>query len=488
MRNHTVKNIIKQIGAACRKSWAVFLICTLLTVSGCAVREITVSDLMTENGGAGLQVKFEEPVNSDDYDDDAETANVPDDAENIEAEDRESAEDDDTAEDDEPAVEDDTAAAAEASEPEKKPLFQVTNLIKPGSKADWEASRPKKVKIVAIGDMLMHPPVSGLAFKADGSIDYSFIFDPIRDTVQKADIAVVNNEVPMAGNHLGLQNYPNFNVFTELGDAEVATGFNVILNATNHTMDQGVNGALNTLNYWKQYPDITVLGIHETQEARDTLSILEVNGIRIAMLNYAYGSNGGVAWDRPYLLDLMTEETREQIRNDLIRAEEEADITIVFPHWGEEYHLQENGNQQAWAAFFTENGADLIIGTHPHCLEPIRTVTAGNGKTSLCYYSLGNYISMQDESISMLGGLAKVTIVKDKDGTRIADHGMDYLVTQYEWDMNMAYVVRLGDYTEELLSRHGIRTHGFQGDGVNAIYPLSMNTFYNIANTMDQAD
>lgn len=342
------------------------------------------------------------------------------------------------------------------------------------------------ITLVAIGDMLMHPGVSGYAFKADGSIDYSFIFDPIRDQVLNADIAAVNNEVPFGGNEYGLMNYPQFNVLTNLGDAEVAAGFDVILNASNHVMDMNTNGVLNTLNFWKKYPEVRILGIHESAEDQRAYKVIERAGKRIALFNYTYGLNAfGLPADRPYFIDLLTNDYREKIREELTRAEQEADFTIVFPHWGEEYQLHENQKQQEWAAFFTECGADLIIGTHPHCLEPVKTVTASNGNTSLCYYSLGNYISQQDETISILGGLAKVTLEADENGVRIVDHGMDYLVTQYDETVTFSYVVRLENYTPYLAACHGINTLGAPGNGsgstpLNAYYPMNVDTLYRI--------
>ena len=349
-----------------------------------------------------------------------------------------------------------------------------------------EEDSPAKLTIIAVGDMLMHPGVSGLAFQADGTLNYDFCFDPIREELSAADIAVVNNEVPFGGNEYGLSNYPNFNVYCELGDAEVRAGFNVILNATNHVRDMGTEGMLRTIEFWKKYPEVYSLGIHENEESQRTIRVIVKNGIRIALLNYCYGINAGFPYDQPYLVDMMRNEDRERIARDLQLAEEFADFTIVFPHWGEEYHLRETGDQDRWAEFFTEYGADLIIGTHPHVLEPIRKITAENGNMSLCYFSLGNYISLQDETMSVLGGMAKVRLIADDDGVRIDSHDIQYLVTQYEADVSWARVIRLEDYTQDLAQRHGIRTAGLPGNGLNAAYPFSIDTFYRIIGEVNQ--
>ena len=373
------------------------------------------------------------------------------------------------------------------SEAEQASLEEAKSQESAAEEAETtEEDGPAKLTIIAVGDMLMHPGVSGLAFQADGTLNYDFCFDPIREELSAADIAVVNNEVPFGGNEYGLSNYPNFNVYCELGDAEVRAGFNVILNATNHVRDMGTEGMLRTIEFWKKYPEVYSLGIHENEESQRTIRVIVKNGIRIALLNYCYGINAGFPYDQPYLVDMMRNEDRERIARDLQLAEKFADFTIVFPHWGEEYHLRETGDQDRWAEFFTEYGADLIIGTHPHVLEPIRKITAENGNTSLCYFSLGNYISLQDETMSVLGGMAKVRLIADDDGVRIDSHDIQYLVTQYEADVSWARVIRLEDYTQDLAQRHGIRTAGLPGNGLNAAYPFSIDTFYRIIGEVNQ--
>ena len=445
-------------------------------------REDSSEDTETEgepSGEAGQETA--ESENSEASEDTEETGDSNSGQEDSESNPEESeTPDEETSE--EPTSESESAENADTSDTETEdPEETEAESSEESTDETEEEPEPVLITIAAIGDMLMHPGVSGLAFQPDGSINYDFIFEPIREDIINADIAAVNNEVPFAGNELGLQNYPNFNVFSELGDAEVRAGFDVITNATNHVMDQGAAGVYRTLDFWKRYPETKVLGIHETPEDRDQLRIIEVKGVRIALLNYTYGSNGGFPYDQPFLIDKMeTPEDRERIRSDLQRAEQEADFTIVFPHWGEEYQLRETPGQDDWARFFTENGADLIIGTHPHVLEPVRMVYAENGNQALCYFSIGNYISLQDETMSVLGGLAKVTLAADKDGIRIDSYDINYLVTHYEGDINNPRVIRLEQYPEELAHRHGILTNNLPGNGLNVAYPFGIDTFYRI--------
>ncbi len=344
---------------------------------------------------------------------------------------------------------------------------------------------PRWISIVAIGDMLMHPGVSGSARQPDGSYDYTVLFEPIAEDVRNASIAILNNEVPFGGDEFGLQNYPNFNVYSALGDGEVAAGFDVILNATNHVRDMGTSGLQRTIDFWKKYPNIASIGVHDTPEDQQRVRILTVNDIRVAVLNYCYGINAGFPADTPYMIDMMREQDKPKIIQDLQYAEWAADFTIVCPHWGEEYHLCQTAEQEEWAKFFTEYGADLIIGTHPHVLEPIKTITASNGNTSLCYYSLGNYISMQDETFGVLGGMAKVVILSDKDGTRIVSHDIQYLVTHYLVDVSWARVYKLEDYTPALASQHAILVGNLPGNGFNQYYPFSLDTLHRIINEVN---
>ncbi len=333
-----------------------------------------------------------------------------------------------------------------------------TETEEPTTEEETEA--PITISLVSIGDMLMH---YGVNYKAlwSGNWDYSYLYGSTHEAIAAADLAIVNNECPMGGNELGNISYPCFNVRTELGDTEVATGFDVILCASNHTMDQGINGLLNTANFWDtNYPDIAMLGIHATEEDAKEITVVNVQGIDIALLNYTYGLNGySLPEDMPFACDLMTDWTKEKIQSDITRARDMADFVIVFPHWGTEYTTEETDEQRQWAQFFADQGVDLIIGTHPHVCEPVKWISAEDGRQVLCYYSLGNFTSLQPWPVTMLGGMANVSITKDHTGTYISDYGMKYLVTQYEyfsaetpWVVTNTYY--LDEYTDELAAKH----------------------------------
>lgn len=321
----------------------------------------------------------------------------------------------------------------------------------------------KQVSLLAVGDNLIHIEVVQSGLQEDGSYKYDHLYDEIKEVIMAADIAVVNQETILGGESLTYSGYPAFNSPTEIGDALVKAGFDVILHATNHTLDKGLKGVANTFEFWNRYPDITVLGINQSEEDRRTVPIIEKNGIKIAMLNYTYGLNGYKIPDgMPYLVNMID---KKQMEEDIKKAHEEADFIIVFPHWGIEYVYEPIPSQKELVKFYYELGVDLVIGTHPHVIQPVEWITSDNGHNMLVYYSLGNFLSYQKEAPRMLGGIAHVNIVKDDQGTYISDAGITPIVTHYEHgpsDYNYG-IYKLSEYTSEMGQRHGVSDIAQQG-------------------------
>ena len=318
-----------------------------------------------------------------------------------------------------------------------------------------EAEEGVKVRLVAVGDLLIHKTVSDSGIREDGSRNYDHLFKMVKEEVASADVAVINNEVIFGGNERGYSDYPRFNAFTEAGDAEVNAGFDIILSATNHVMDQGIEGIENCLDFWKkEHNDIQVLGIHASEEDARDIYVYEKDGFRIAMLNYTYGLNGNaLPEDRNYMVDLMTEETKDKIVDDIRRAHDISDAVVVFPHWGTEYSLEPDTSQREWAQLFADEGVTLVIGTHPHVIEPVEWYTGKNGGRMLCFYSLGNYISMQTKAETMLGIMADVTLCKKADGTvEVAEYDSIPVVTHISAVHEGYTTYKLSQYSEELAS------------------------------------
>lgn len=291
---------------------------------------------------------------------------------------------------------------------------------------DTDDSIPEEetLSIIMVGDILLHTPVEEAARDEDGGYDFDFIFSEMKDEIGAADIAIVNQEVIIGGKELGVSGYPAFNAPTEIGDALVKAGFDVVCHGTNHALDKGKKGVVNTINYWKtEHPEMIIEGINEDEDEYRAVTVVEKKGMRIAILNYTYGTNGiSAPSDMPHAVDMLNE---DKIRTDLTYAEENADFTIVCPHWGTEYRLEADSSQKRWNELFRECGADLILGTHPHVIEPIDFALDENegisnnhgGGDMLTYYSLGNFVNWtsgtgKGTANRMVGGMAEVTLTQ----------------------------------------------------------------------------
>lgn len=332
-----------------------------------------------------------------------------------------------------------------------------------GDDADVDILETPHCTITMVGDVLLHTPVEEAAKRDDGSYDYTHIFSETEDLISEADIALVNQEVIIGGKELGVSGYPAFNASYEIGDALAASGFDVVLHATNHVLDKGKNGLHNCINYWEEnHPEVEVLGIHGSEEDKDHISVIEADGIKIAFLNYTYGTNGiAIPSDMPYAVDMLDE---ARVKDDLARAEGMADFTVVCPHWGTEYRLTPDSYQKKWAQIFADGGADLVLGTHPHVIEPIEWVEAGTGDDkTLVYYSLGNYVNWTSGTGSgtanrMVGGMARVDIEKDENGlVYISNYNVTALVTDLRNGTDGVTVYTLSEYTDEQADANEIR-------------------------------
>ena len=318
------------------------------------------------------------------------------------------------------------------------------------------------ITIVMVGDILLHEPIEEAAKDVNGKYNYDFIFAGMKKEISVADIAIVNQEVIIGGEELGVSGYPSFNAAYEAGDALVGTGFDVICHGTNHALDKGKSGVVNCVNYWKEHhPEITVVGINGSEEEYKNITIVDKKGVRIAVLNYTYDTNGiPQPSDMPHAIDMMD---KDKVIADLQYAEENADFTIVCPHWGTEYRLTPDSYQEYWTGVFRKYGADLVIGTHPHVIEPVvmfedeSTGITNNhgGGDMLVYYSLGNFVSWTSSSgrgiaNRSVGGMATVTIGIDTDEVVVKNFGVRALVCHLQEGPKGAVVYPLSEYSDSL--------------------------------------
>ena len=345
---------------------------------------------------------------------------------------------------------------------ELSPTGAGSSLSGEPSESTEVVSSKDVVQIVMAGDVLMHQSVIESGKQEDGTYNFDHLFAHVAEFISKADLAMINQETILGGPQFGYTGYPSFNSPYEVADAEVKAGFDVLLLGTNHAYDKGEQGILNCLNYLvAMHPSVGYVGINRSQEEQDnTIYTYEVKGITIAILNYTYGHNGvTLPEDKKYLVNEMKE---DKIRSDIRKAEEIADFTIVCPHWGTEFRLQPDKKQEELAQIFLEEGVDLVLGTHPHVIEPMKWLTHENGHKMLVYYSIGNFVNGTTSTGSgvanrMIGGIADILIGRNKDSgeVEIIKYGAVPVVCHVGQKTEYT-VYHLEDYTEALASENWI--------------------------------
>lgn len=270
------------------------------------------------------------------------------------------------------------------------------------------------IKMTVIGDIMCHNSQYKDAY--DGSTyDFSYVFDDIKNYISSADIAVGNLETTFAGKERGYSNYPRFNSPEQLAYNLKDMGIDVLCTANNHSMDTNYSGVVSTLDFLDD-AGISHMGTSRTAEEQNQILVKDVNGIKIAFLAFTYGTNGiPVPSANSYCVNLID---KDLILKQLELAKaQEPDLICVNMHWGLEYQNVQNSDQEDWADFLFENGVDVILGSHPHVLQPMekRTVTLEDGTTKNCFviYSLGNFISGQTKKNTRTSIILNINFTKD---------------------------------------------------------------------------
>ena len=274
------------------------------------------------------------------------------------------------------------------------------NIINKNEDKHYEAS------LIAVGDYLIHSSVYKDANRLANGDGYDFkpMISYIKEIVSNYDIAYYNQETILGGSELGLSNYPTFNSPYEAGDAMLDAGFNLVSLATNHTMDSGKKAVENSCKYWQSKENVLTAGSYCSEEERNKINIKEINNIKYTMLNYTYGTNGmPVAND--YLVnvwptdidninnpekDAKYQAYKKQVKEDIDKVKDKVDFLIVAMHWGVEYTHEPTAYEKDMASYLASLGVNLIIGTHPHVIQPVTWID-----DTLVIYSLGNFISAQ---------------------------------------------------------------------------------------------
>lgn len=339
----------------------------------------------------------------------------------------------------------------------KKNEEKQAKKIEEQKKKEAKAAEENVLHMVAVGDNLIHDAVINSGKEQDWNFD--FLYENIKEDIEKADLASVNQETPFIKDHSKAAGYPDFATPTEVGDALAKAGFDIVTQATEHAFDRESDGITDSVEFWsKSYPKISNLGIHDTaDEAR--YQIIKKKNFKVAVMNYSslISENHSIPKDESYMVDTYSE---KNIKEDLAKAKKEADVSIVYLHGGKSDAEDSDERLQEKIDFLAEQGADVVICSHPHILKKYGKVKRPDGKEMLVYYSLGNFVSHQSSLENLLGGMADFTLKKDaKSGeVIIEDYSLVPLVIHYNDDFTEAGVYKLSDYTDALAEKHKIHT------------------------------
>ncbi len=277
-------------------------------------------------------------------------------------------------------------------------------------KEDVKVPKIYEARVFMVGDALIHSNVYEDARGTDGSYDFKPMLEQIKPISIKYDLKYYNQETILGGATLGYSSYPRFNSPTEVGDAFLDAGFNLVSLATNHTMDKGEAGVINSVNYWKSKENVVYSGQWTSNEEREESHVYNINGISYAFFSYTTWTNGlETPAGKEYLNNVYSP---EKAAADIAKVKDLADVIIVAMHWGTEYSLGVSSQQTEIANYLSSLGVNLIIGAHPHVVEPVEYIN--DGKTFVIY-SLGNFISDQIGIERLTGLMMEVTIKKVVD-------------------------------------------------------------------------
>ena len=308
----------------------------------------------------------------------------------------------------------------------------VLDSSEPEGDSAPDTDEPGTLKMSIAGDYIIYDTTYAYANAlADGNgYDFKPMVRYLRQFTSKCDLNYYNQETILGGEEVGLSSYPCFCSPQEAGDAMVDLGYNLVSTATNHTFDAGEAGILASCKYWGKQDGVFMTGSFDSQKARDEVHILECNDITYTMLNYTYGLNGFILPEgKEYLVNVWpceftspeTDEAykayKKQVKKDIEAVRDKVDFLIVCMHAGVEYSPTETDYQRDMAKFLADNGVNLVIGTHPHVIEPAEYI----GDT-LVYYSLGNLFcaQMQDEYYNKVTSiLATFTVRKSVEDGKV---------------------------------------------------------------------
>jgi len=277
--------------------------------------------------------------------------------------------------------------------------------------------------ITIVGDLMCHSVQINYAYVEEDSFDFNGVFSEVKEHLSSADFTIGNLETVLAGKEKSYSGYPFFNAPDDFLKAIYEAGFDLLVTANNHSIDQGIVGVDRTIEKMDEL-GLDHTGTYLSQNDRDSIRIYNINGIHLAVIAYSYGTNGVlIPSSKNYIINLID---FNLIEEDIKKAKNEgAEIVLVFYHFGEEYEREPNIYQRDVINRTIKAGADIIIGSHPHVVQPVTYFKTNGGSldTGFVAYSLGNFISNQRWRYSDAGVILNISISKDlkRDSVYLSD-------------------------------------------------------------------
>lgn len=344
------------------------------------------------------------------------------------------------------------------------PLLAISLMISAGKNLLTHRQTKKEeetVKVAFTGDLLWEENF----YESHKHYQFGHYFDAILPHLD-SDLTIANQEVPIGGKELGISGTAfTYNAPYEIAKQFPKIGIDYVTLANNHILDKGQEGIDHTLDILDQ-EEIGHTGVYREDEETDPISVVDVKGVKIAILAYTYDTNVGRSGNVSYFLSpaqTFDKEYQDKLKKDVAKAQKKADLVFVSMHWGTEFTYERTKTQTEVAEFLNEQGVDVIIGNHPHNIQPATTLTNKDGKKTIVFYSLGNTTSASAavkratpdfQNMYEIGALVNMDITKEQDEVALKNIRIIPIVNHFEYDHKNFRLIPFKEYTEKQAKKH----------------------------------
>lgn len=352
------------------------------------------------------------------------------------------------------------------------PIQQQTQVLEQDvSNASAQEKIPEIKKtttsFLGVGDNIIYGTKEA-RIHAEGSgelYDYKPYYKGVAHLIKQADISFINQETLMCGDGYSLSYYPMFNSPQKVGLDLIELGFDIINISNNHMLDKGSDGLLKTIDFWKN-SGVFMVGGYENREDFENIRVYEKDGLKIAFLSYCEMTNGLTKSPSSNVVIPYLEE--DVITRQVNAAKELSNLVFVSVHWGDEGSFVPNETQEHYAQLFADLGVNVILGHHPHVIQPVKWLEGKDGGKTLCVYSLGNFMAQQDRDYNMVGGMISFDIIHSQ-GENPEIENVVYTPTVFHFNGSFTdnNVYLFENYSDKLAQNHGVRQyygHSFSFD------------------------